>query len=409
MSAGPNAQQTISPGDARAYVLGHVMGRRRGQGAGSGTFGFSSGKAKIWEPKATGSLSEFRQWCVEHAAVLAADSGAFRAGSRLALLQLPDRLDEFPDSPAVVILPAELLSDSRILKLNAIDTDPLDLVATGAQTTTTEFRLELSTDGSAMSIRINATGTVDATTGTAVLVDTTTGEVTDMTDFLEQHPPTIIFGDGSVVVGQQIVRQRADIAPLSSEARIAVDWSTTNLSCEFPADPAAALDPAGSVAGRTLAFLEATADWIVQDHLPGELADFITIRRAGMMVEVDLVHCKKPGGAAATRVTDIQEVLAQAMRSVYIATSGGQFWTELLRRLRHRNATRVVRGDTQHLEQTIQDWSTAPPLLVWTITAVQPGVSDSQLDTWTEGNALFSAAYSACRGQGITFRLVDAT
>jgi hypothetical protein len=62
------------------------------------------------------------------------------------------------------------------------------------------------------------------------------------------------------------------------------------------------------------------ANWVIQDHLPGELADFIALRESGNRVEVNIVHCKKPAGAPSTRVTDIQELLAQAMRSMYLAT-----------------------------------------------------------------------------------------
>ena len=68
-----------------------------------------------------------------------------------------------------------------------------------------------------------------------------------------------------------------------------------DLSIEFFRDATIDLNPTNSVAGATLALLESEADWIVQDHLPGEVADFIAIRNPGGIVHVDLVHCKKPG------------------------------------------------------------------------------------------------------------------
>ena len=144
---------------------------------------------------------------------------------------------------------------------------------------------------------------------------------------------------------------------------------------------------------------------MVQDHLPGEMADFVAIRNTGAITRVDLVHCKKPGGNAGTRVTDIEELLAQAMRSIYLATSGSQFWSELLHRLRHRDATRVVHGSQDEVVAAVTEWASSPPI-DWSITAVQPGVSDGELNAWSAGNALMLAAHSASRGQGVSFRLI---
>ena len=243
--------------------------------------------------------------------------------------------------------------------------------------------------------------------GSSVLVDRVTGELTELGDFLELHPPTVIFGNGSVVTGPQVYRQPADTGPLPPEARLIHDWTEVDVSVEFFRDPAVQLTPTNSVAGATLALLEGEAEWIVQDHLPGEMADFIAMRNPSGIVHVDLVHCKKPGGDPGVRVTDIEELLAQAMRSVYLVTSGPQFWSMLVHRLHHRDATRVVGGEHDAVVAAATAWAASPPIVDWSITAVQPGVGDSQLDNWSAGNALMSAAYSACRGQGVAFRIVD--
>lgn len=408
MAAGPNAQQTITPADARAYVLGHVMGRRRGTGAGSGTFGFSSGKAKLWEPKPTGSLAEFREWCVGHAAVLAADARAAAPGSRLALLPLPDRLQAFPHTPSVTILPGELLSDDRTLQVGGAQADPLELVATSRTVSPQALKLDIVAAKRRCGFRLAVDGSVQTIDGAAVLVDRVTGEATDLADFLELNPPTLLFGEGSVVRGPQISRQPAGMGPLPPEARVVHDWSPVDTTIEFPRDATTELTATNSVAGATLTLVEDEANWVVQDHLPGEMADFIAIRNAGGVARVDLVHCKKSGGNAGARVTDIEELLAQAMRSVYLATSGSQFWSALLHRLHHRDATRVVRGERDEVVAAVTQWATTPPLIDWSITAVQPGVADSGLDNWSAGNALMLAAYSACQGQGVAFRLIDA-
>ena len=107
------------------------------------------------------------------------------------------------------------------------------------------------------------------------------------------------------------------------------------------------------------------------------------------------MHCKKPGGASSTRVT-----LAQAIRSMYLATAGPSVWNELARRLQHRNATKIVKGTSAVVTAWLAAWAAARPLIGWQITCVQPGVDDAALDSWTQGNALMIAAYDACKAQG---------
>jgi superfamily II DNA or RNA helicase len=408
MSAGPHAEQTISPADARAYVLGHVMGRRRGTGAGSGTFGFSSGKAKLWEPQPTGSLAEFHQWCIGHAGVLAADPRTAAPGSRIALLNLPDRLGAFPEAASVTVLPPELLSEARDLRIGDETVDALELLATSRTTSQDTLELRLEARSQAVRIGIGIDGSAEVEEGSALLIDRITGEATELCEFLEEYPPTFLFGDGSVVRGPQITRQGSAMDPLPPEARSPHDWSGVDLSVEFPVPSTTPLTAANSVAGATLELLRANASWIIQDHLPGEMADFIAVREVAGIANVDLVHCKKPGGDPATRVTDIEQLLAQAMRSVYLATSGPTFWSLLLHRIRTRDATKIVQGDPQAVTGAVEEWAAAPPLIEWTITAVQPGVSDIELEGWSEGNALMLAAYMSCRGQGVAFRLIDA-
>ncbi|MFI4985299.1 MAG: DEAD/DEAH box helicase [Solirubrobacterales bacterium] len=402
--AGPRAELSLTPSDARVRVLGHVMGRMKGTGAGSGTFGFSSKKAKLWEPTPTDSLFDFREWCVGHANILG--SGLQPGGGNAALnyLSLPDRLRAFPDAPAIAVLPAEILMDTREMRLNGTMAEPLAVATVCMRQSPTDVRLTLTHENDVCELNVTVDGTTTTVLGTARLIDRTTGEVEDLEDVLYEHPATLLFGDGTWVFGQQILRPPAQFDPLPPEARTPIDWSAVNMSHEF-VEPLAA---ATSVAGKTVDLLWNTADWVIQDHRKDELADFITLRQTGDQVEVNLVHCKKPGGAPGTRVTDIQEVLAQAMRSMYLATAGSEIWLALTDRVQNRPYTKVLKGTKEAVLGQLALWSANQPLIQWSITCVQPGVDDTQLATWTQGNALMSAAYDACKAQGVAFRLFDA-
>lgn len=402
--AGPRAELSLTPSDARVRVLGHVMGRMKGAGGGSGTFGFSSRKAKLWEPTATDSLADFREWCLGHAEVLRSAAQLGPGNTALNYLGLPDQLIEFPDAPAIAVLPAEILMDPRELHINGRIAPALAVRLTCTRRSLSEVRLALVHEDDVCELDVSVSGATDTVSGSARLIDRATGEVEELAEVLYEHPATLLFGDGTWVFGQQVVRPPARFDPLPPEAREPIDWSAVDMSHEF-IEPLAAET---SVAGKALELLRDSAQWVIQDHRKDELADFITLSLAGERVDVDLVHCKKPGGAPATRVTDIEELLAQAMRSMYLATAGPAIWVELADRVSNRSYTKVLKGEKDALLGQLARWSAAQPLIQWSITCVQPGVDDAQLADWTQGNALMSAAYDACRAQGVAFRLLDA-
>lgn len=402
--SGPRAELSLSPSEARARVLGHVMGRMTGQGSGSGTFGFSAKKAKLWEPTPSDSLAAFRDWCQQHAAVLRSSSATAAGNAALNVLGLADRLDAFPDAPVIAILPKEILVGDADLLIAGQPIDPLGVDVTCHRQSATLMSLVLSDGADIVEFALSTQGTVTAVSGSATTVDRTTGEVLELSDVLEDYPVTLLFGDGTWALGELTIRPPSAFDPLPVDARLPVSWSGVDTSAEF-VEP---LTPTGSVAGHALELLKPHADWVIQDHLRGELADFIALREIGNRVEVDIVHCKKPGGPPSTRVTDIQELLAQAMRSMYLATAGPSIWNELARRIQHRNATKIVKGTSAVVTARLAAWAADRPLISWQITCVQPGVDDAVLNTWTQGNALMIAAYDACKAQGVAFRLIDA-
>ncbi len=402
--AGPRAEQSLSPSDARARVLGHVMGRMSGTGAGSGTFGFSSKKAKLWEPTATDSLLEFREWCVGHAAVLRAATAPPIKDTPLNYLSLPDQLRAYPDGPAIAILPPGVLADSREFRIDDQVADPLATTVSCSRQSPTNVEIVLSYDGRECRLNVDVDGSVTVTSGRCLFLDHSTGEIETIDTVIEDDSIPLLFGDGSWVLGEQIVQPPPTVMPLEADARQPLDWTGITTSVEF-ANP---VTDTNCVAGKTISFLRAGKDWIIQDHLPGELADFVCAEKAGNRVRVDLVHCKASGGQQpGTRVTDIQELIAQALRSMYLATAGSAIWDELKARINNRAATQIVEGTHAAVLGEIEEWAATPPLIDWTITVVQPGVADGGLDTWDQGNALMVAAYDACNAQGVDFCLVD--
>jgi superfamily II DNA or RNA helicase len=402
--SGRRAELSLNPSDARALVLGHVMGRMSGTGSGSGTFGFSSKKAKLWEPTPTASLADFRKWCEGHAKVLKTGAVAGLGNASLDFLGLPDRLIAFPDAPAIAVLPFEIIMGDYELFLNGAQEELLAIDIAAERLSSATMRLTLSGTSGHCQIDLGVDCGAVTVVGSAVLRDPQTLEKVDVAVALEDDPPTLLFGDGTWVFGDLVIKPPVVFEPLPTSARVPLDWRGVNTTLEF-VEPLAATT---SVAGRTHDWLLPSTEWLIQDHLPGELADFIAIREIGDRVEVDLVHCKKPDGAnPSTRVTDIQELLAQGMRSMYLATAGTRIWTELIRRINSRAATKVLKTNEAAALVKLAEWEQASPIISWRITCVQPGIADGKLEGWTEGNALMVSASDVCKRQGVAFRVVN--
>ena len=133
----------------------------------------------------------------------------------------------FPESPSVTILPAELLSDGSILQIGEEQVDPLELVATSRTVSPQGLELKVDARDRRCRFRLSVDGSVYPIGGTARLVDRATGEVSELAEFLEHNPPTLLFGDGSVVKGPQICASAArnGAAPARGACRARLDPS----------------------------------------------------------------------------------------------------------------------------------------------------------------------------------------
>jgi hypothetical protein len=214
----------------------------------------------------------------------------------------------------------------------------------------------------------------------------------------------VFFADGSLVEGDRISAPPPAVVDLAAYVRHPVPWATDiDITKEF-GDAGAGRRNVAVAAAELLA---SEAPMVIQDHLAGEIADFIGIKTSGLRPEVHLVHCKASSSETPTaRLGDVQELAAQAVRSTLWLVNGASLWAELGRRLDQRSATKVLRGNEAATKMLFAKWADDPPLPVWNVWAVQPGVSDAQLNSATEVTALLTAVHKWCAGSHVGFRLV---
>jgi hypothetical protein len=399
--AGSKTEDDLTPADARQWDLGHGIGR-----SGTGTFGFSVQKSKIWEPGAADSLFAFRRWCEELAHEIE-DPNLGQTHSKLDLLTISDPLAVFPSDPLVAVLPAELFVAGQELIVDGelILPELLELWPKPDASTETQVIMDAYVrDEPLGEIRFQASGAVEIPgQGWLVRDPSPPQDEWPLNEILVHEPATIFFADGSRVTGDRVSPPPPVISLVASEIRRPRTWDATDITVEFGEPSNGKLS-----VGQTIAdLLSAEMPIVIQDHLPGELADFVAIDNTGLTFDLRLVHCKRSGGPAPSdRVGDVEELVAQAIRSVRWLASGPGLWKELHYRLQHRNATRLLNGTLDEVLTLVEDWSQTPPLTNWSMWLVQPGLSDALLDDADRVTSLLTAAHGWLSSQNVRLMVI---
>ena len=397
MAAGGHVDAGLDPIRARGQRLGHAMGR----GSADGTFGLSVKKSKWWEPEPTRSLVDFVRWCQECAAALSGSAADALPGLPYAMSR---PLEHFPDSVTLAAVVPGQLAGWRLVGQEIWSLLSVELVS--ERISEGEVRLAFVKEGEELWWgSVDASGRVATTSGIQSVMDTE-GELHDLDIALTDEPPTIVFGDGTTVIGAGLAMPASpDLGTLPSGVLLPRDWSTTDIHAEFQnADPGKQ-----TIFETVIAWLggaDFAAPFVLCDHDPGELADFIALRPDGPnRCRVDLVHCKAlPRDATAPRaqIADIEEILQQSARSSRWNVPGPALWADLIAR-RQRQRTSVAVGEELALDSLLVDFESVSPVVEFTVHAVQPGVAAARVEPWTNGRTLIHSATNWIRQLGAEF------
>jgi hypothetical protein len=391
MRAGPRTDEDITAADGQQWDLGHGIGR-----SGTSTFGFSVGKSKIWEPKAADSLFAFRGWC-EELATRVANPALGLAQSKLDVFGIADALATFPEDPIAVVLPFELYASPIEVDGETVLAEVVEFHPTAAAGDVVSFELR---------VRGAPRGEIEFTVAGRVTIRGAVWTVNQgefpLEEVLQHEPPIIFFADGARVSGAHITPPPPRLAFVDQRVRVPRDWIGTDICAEF-GPSAQGLRNVGDTVAELLSH---EYPIVIQDHLPGELADFISIDDSQETISVCLTHCKSSSSAnPAARVGDVQELVAQSIRSVFWLNQSADLWTELAFRLDNRNATFLRTGDVAAITALLVEWSARPPLTDWTLQLVQAGLSEAALDSAPRVTTLINAAHYWATSQSVSFQV----
>jgi hypothetical protein len=167
-----------------------------------------------------------------------------------------------------------------------------------------------------------------------------------VSELLTARPPTIYFLNGQTVRGGTVFDSRTVARTLPPNMIMSVDWPGVDIRAETRAS-AASRGLGRSIHESLEEYLRsqrrrAKHRWILGNDGSGEMADYLVLEVGHGRVFLDLWHAKfAHGNAPCIRVTDFQEVVAQAIKSRRWLTDAG-FWAELLARMTGRSTPRVT-------------------------------------------------------------------
>jgi len=221
------------------------------------------------------------------------------------------------------------------------------------------------------------------------------GSAVSFADLLTDRPPLLYFLNGQTVFGDVVYGPQTRTVDLPRINYERSPWSGVNLQAETRATAVRH--------GRGMSVHESLENFVLARRIPpgakrwilcndgkGEIADYVIVEMsAGFQVRVGFWHAKAAGGATATvRVGDMQEVIAQAIKSRRWVTDRS-IWKEFGLRLEGKSpALRFVEGHERlfrvicGLEEDHQTFSLQrrPVRIDCEIAIVQPGLDLAALE-----------------------------
>lgn len=335
--AGKGVDRGIREADHAFSSLGHAM-LQATDAEGSFVVGMASEKAKYWETRYS-SLRDYDAFL----AALATNYWYPRtsaAGPLLPRVSRGNRLTAWPtgDAVAAALDPAFFLDDWRFsdkTPLSSLDLMALPVVGGGLPL---ELRDEATSPARVVWAGVQKLdGSIAFVAGDDEVSRGFGDSLRSISHMMQEWPPTVFFRDGKTVSGTTIVDSRLRPIGVEDLNLEALPWAHVDIKAETSRT---VLRPGFSLTVQEALAQKLLADpprgrhkWVLSNDGGGEIADYVVIEVSENEVFVDLYHCKGAGGAAAAvRVTDIENVASQAIKSRRWITDS-RLWDELGRRL----------------------------------------------------------------------------
>jgi superfamily II DNA or RNA helicase len=381
MYFGPNVTDGLALVEKSASELSNLTGWGYEDGN-KVTWGCSQKKGKIWSVHG-GPITEWMEWCrgawdkIANGSTPEADivSGFLRPEP------LPVRYKCFPAfvqwGEGILREPEERVIVSigeHEFRAHELDLEVADYTDIGPLRLTVQSETCASTYELLVSEDLAQGYEYRLIDGPEVSVQIGRGQKRAFAERMVRDPVVFTYVDGSFSYNAYIVRVTEGRQPFDAAVLDARDWGGTDLSVEAQGKERLP----ESIQYRLCRDVCDDFSVVFDDHSRGEAADVIGIRSAGAdLMQICLVHCKKPGGnAPGARVDDMYELCGQGQKCIRWKHSGFSYLVEHMKRregLWTPGASRFVKGGLSDLARLRRQARSARIELE--VVLVQPGLS----------------------------------
>lgn len=349
----------------------------------------ASYKGRVWSKNAN-TIPKYIKWAQEIGAKIVDET--IDTKSIIANVLIPEIAERFPDCAVLNIdWPSQILSkaEHRVSIIRGDDEYEmfkLDVVfqAIDPNKRTVDFAIAVGSDGPPIaSFQLSVKGE----TGYEVHEQTDTKPQIQigkqrrlLRDYFQDYPPLVRFVDLSELDGNLILRsENPEDTSLDEERLVPWDWTGVDITKESIWKHGERRD--GTVQEHVAKHYAANGYTIVfDDDDAGEAADLICWKAEEDYIRLALVHCKFSGGAlAGGRISDVQEVAAQAVRSARWPGKLPALVSHMQKRSGRRDSYDdvFIVGDPQELlrfNRALRTMEVRPEVVI-----VQPGISKTNL------------------------------
>ena len=234
-------------------------------------------------------------------------------------------------------------------------------------------------------------------------------------EFLQATPPSIHFLDGRWVEGDVVYNSRARPSTEALSILRDEEWGETDITAETRATALKRDNGMQSVHEAVERMIlkspkRGRRRWVMCNDGSGEVADYVVLEDLGRgRVALEFWHAKAARGRPGVRISDLQVVAAQALRSRRFLPKR-QLWEKLYKRLNRDEfphltlvdgsdpesylRARLGFGHSRHRDGCPRSWGVLHPIPEAKIVIAQPGLSMTEIlnQTATTGSPSDSAS-----------------
>jgi len=381
---GSGVQSAVRAAEGRVFSAGHALLKLDE----THTWGLATKRGRVWAMK-RGTAEEFKVWC-DNLAMLIQNGPISTSLPGLSFLARTSPVNTIEELP-IAIIPDDIFFRTSSITIQIHGWEPFRNMIPIIEPMNIEdgvlhcimkiddFECDLSMDFSN-----NILWSINSADAISVRADRNENIIItkSLSDILNEYPPTLIMGDGSVIEGRNRIIPNREIEELPASLWKTKDWSNCDITSErYDTNPAPTRLP---VINKTVALLQQDfnpeTDLLILDDGANEIADLILFKANQHIIQ--LIHCKASSEVSSgCRRIDSDILFAQVMRSIHWVSA-----YVLLDRINERleRNSRILLGNLTTFvnirdNYRINEWT-------YSIIAAQPGFRITQTANRTRAN-----------------------